>query len=230
MNLVHFTRRLAPACLAATALAACASAPGATGSRELLLDPTHPEWTRPAPPVSRIRFETSKGPFVLELIREWGPIGADRFYNLARLGFYDDARVHRVNPNYIVQFGLSGDPAVTAAWRNAQIADDPPRAHNQRGTYAFAQMGPNTRLTQIYINLGDNSRNDAEPFTMLGTVVEGMDVVDQLYSGYGERSGSGMRQGRQGPIEEGGNAYLDREWPLLDRIVRACVIQPVRSC
>ena len=230
MNFVHCTRRLAPACLAATALAACASAPAATGSRALLLDPTHPEWTRPAPPVARIRFETSKGPFVLELNREWGPIGADRFYNLARLGFYDDARFHRVNPNYIVQFGLSGDPAVTAAWRNAQIPDDPPRAHNQRGTYAFAQMGPSTRLTQIYINLGDNSRNDAEPFTMLGTVVEGMEVVDQLYSGYGERSGSGMRQGRQGPIEQGGNAYLDREWPLLDRILRVCVVEPVRTC
>jgi cyclophilin family peptidyl-prolyl cis-trans isomerase len=212
-----------------TLAAAHASAQSAR-SRQLLLDPNSPEWSKPAPPVSRIRFETSKGPFVVEVIREWGPLGADRFYNLARLGFYDDARFHRVNRNYIVQFGLPGNPAVTAAWRGHQLRDDPPRAHNQRGTFAFAQMGPNTRHTQIYINLGENSRNDAEPFVMLGTVVEGMAVVDSLYSGYGENSGSGMRQGRQGPIEQGGNTYLDREYPLLDKLLRACVIAPVQTC
>jgi homoserine O-acetyltransferase len=209
---------------------ACATSAGGARARELLLDPAHAEWSKPAPPVARIRFETSKGPFVVEVIREWAPLGADRFYNLARLGFYDDARFHRVNPNYIVQFGLPGDPAVTAAWRAHALRDDAPRAHNQRGTFAFAMKGPNTRLTQIYINLADNSRNDAEPFTMLGRVVEGMDVVDRLYSGYGEGSGSGMRQGRQGPIEQGGNVYLDREYPLLDRLIRACVISPVRTC
>jgi homoserine O-acetyltransferase len=217
---------LLPLCLL---LLACASSQNAR-SRELLLDPSNPEWTKPAPAVSRILFETSRGPFVLELIREWGPIGVDRFYNLARLGYYDDARFHRVNRNYIVQFGLPGDPAVTAAWRGHEIPDDPPRAHNQRGTFAFAQKGPKTRHSQIYINLGDNSRNDAEPFVMLGRVVEGMNVVDSLYSGYGENSGSGMRQGRQGPIEQGGNAYLDREYPLLDKLIRACVIAPVKTC
>jgi cyclophilin family peptidyl-prolyl cis-trans isomerase len=167
---------------------------------------------------------------VLELHRDWGPVGTDRFYNLVRLGFYDDTRFQRVSEGYIVQFGLSGEPAVTAAWRGHEIGDDPPRSDNQRGTFAFAQMGPDTRLTQIYINLGDNSRNDVEPFTVLGTVVEGMAVLDSLYSGYGERSGSGMRQGRQGPIEDGGNAYLDREWPLLDRTFRACVLVPVSTC
>jgi homoserine O-acetyltransferase len=217
------------ACGSATA-GAPASASGGAPSRSLLLDPTHPEWTRPAPPVARLRFETSKGVFEVEVIRDWAPLGVDRLYNLVRLGFYDDARFHRVNPGYIAQFGLSGDPAVTAAWRWQQIPDDPPRSRNQRGTFAFAQMGPTTRLTQIYINLGDNSRNDVEPFSMLGTVVSGMDVVDSLYSGYGENSGSGMRQGRQGPIEEGGNAYLDREYPLLDRILRACVVAPVSTC
>lgn len=196
----------------------------------MLLDPTHPEWSRPAPPVSRMRFETSQGEFVVELIREWAPIGADRFYNLVRLGYYDDARFHRVSPGYIVQFGLHGDPAVTAAWRGHELPDDPPRADNRRGTFAFAMTAPNTRLTQIYINLGDNRRNDGEPFTMLGTVIEGLDVLDSLYSGYREASGSGMRLGRQGPIEEGGNAYLDREFPLLDRLIRACVIAPTPSC
>jgi glyoxylase-like metal-dependent hydrolase (beta-lactamase superfamily II)/cyclophilin family peptidyl-prolyl cis-trans isomerase len=198
--------------------------------RRILLDPSHPEWSKPAPPVSRIRFDTGKGPFVIEVVRDWAPLGADRFYNLARLGFHDDARFHRVSEGYIVQFGLPGDPAVTAAWRGRTMPDDPPRSQNQRGTIAFAQMGAATRHTQVYINLGDNSRNDVEPFSVFGTVVEGIDVVDRLYAGYGENSGSGMRQGRQGPIESGGNAYLDREFPLLDRIVRACVIAPVALC
>jgi cyclophilin family peptidyl-prolyl cis-trans isomerase len=193
-------------------------------------NPAHYEWSMRAPPVSRIRFETSKGPFVVQLVRTWAPLGADRFYNLVRLGFYDDTRFHRVNANYIAQFGLSGDPRVTAAWRDQQLPDDPPRSRNRRGTFAFAMKGPNTRLTQVYINIGDNTRNDAEPFSMLGTVVEGMHVIDQLYSGYGESSGSGMRQGRQGPIETGGNAYLDREYPLLDRINRACVVAPTPTC
>ena len=213
-----------------TLSAACASAPVGAPSRDLLLDPSHAEWRRPAPPVSRVRFETSKGAFVLELVRTSAPLGVDRFYNLVRLGFYDDARFHRVNANYIAQFGLPGDPAVTAAWRGHEVPDDPPNSRNQRGTFAFAMKGPNTRLTQVYINLADNTRNDAEPFSMLGRVVEGMEVVDSLYSGYGENSGSGMRQGRQPPLEEGGNAYMDREYPLLDRIVRACVVAPMGTC
>jgi homoserine O-acetyltransferase len=208
----------------------CASGPSAeTAQRasdraQLWLHPDDPEWRTPAPPVSHIRFETTKGVFVLELVREWGPIGADRFYNLARLGYYDDTRFHRVNPNYIVQFGLHGDPAVNAAWQDRYLADDPPRSTNTRGTFAFAMKGqPNTRNTQIYINLADNPRSDAEAFTILGRVVEGMSVLDSLYSGYGERSGSGVRQGRQGPLAAGGNAYMDREFPLLDRIRRVTV-------
>ena len=212
-------------------LAACGHTPANTGPtpasrRALLLDPADPEWRKPAPPVSRLRFETSKGVFVLELHRDWGPIGADRLYNLARLGYYDDARFHRVNKGYIAQFGLSGDPAVNAVWRENFMPDDPPRSDNKRGTFAFSMKGPgtsNTRSTQIYINLADNSRNNVEPFTILGTVVEGMNVVDSLYSGYGENSGSGVRQGRQGPLAEGGNAYVDAHFPLLDRILRVTV-------
>jgi cyclophilin family peptidyl-prolyl cis-trans isomerase len=193
--------------------------------RALLLDPANAEWSRPAPPVSRLRFETTKGDFVVELIREWGPIGVDRFYNLARLGYYDDTRFHRVNKGYIAQFGLHGDSAVNAAWKTAYIKDDPPRSQNARGTFAFAVNTalPNTRTTQVYFNLADNSRNNGEPFTMLGRVVDGMSVLDSLYSGYGENSGSGVRQGRQGPLANGGNAYMDREFPLLDRIRRVTV-------
>lgn len=194
-------------------------------ARDILLRPDDREWRTPAPAVSRLTFETTKGVFVLELHRGYGRIGADRLYNLARLGYFNDTRFHRVNPQYIAQFGLHGDPAVNAAWKGQQMPDDPPRSTNTRGTFAFAMIGgqPNTRNVQLYINLADNTRNNAEPFTVLGTVVEGMAVVDSLYSGYGENSGSGMRQGRQGPLEAGGNAYMDREFPLLDRIRRVRV-------
>jgi cyclophilin family peptidyl-prolyl cis-trans isomerase len=190
----------------------------------LLLDPLNAEWRRPAPALSRIRFETTKGVFVLELHRDWGPIGADRLYNLARYSYYDDTRFHRVNKSYIAQFGLHGNPAVNAAWREQYLADDPARSDNARGTFAFAfKARPNTRNTQIYVNLGENHRNDGEAFTVLGTVVEGISVLDSLYSGYGESSGSGVRQGKQGPLEQGGNPYMDREFPLLDRILRVTV-------
>jgi cyclophilin family peptidyl-prolyl cis-trans isomerase len=204
-------------------IASCTRASTAR-QHNLLLDPTNAEWQKPAPPVSHLRVETTKGVFVLELVRAWGPLGADRLYNLARLGHYDDTRFHRVNRNYIAQFGLNGDPAVNAAWKNQYLRDDPPRSHNVRGTFAFAfKAMPNTRNTQIFINLADNTRNDAEAFTVLGRVTEGMAVVDSLYSGYGEKSGSGVRQGRQGPLETGGNAFVDREYPLLDRIRRVTV-------
>jgi homoserine O-acetyltransferase len=234
--LLRLELRVSRATLGALALllldAGCALRPATTtgdgdaavARQSLWLNPDHPEWRRPAPPVSHIRFETTKGVFVLELVRAWGPIGADRLYNLARLGYYDDTRVHRVRRNYIAQFGLHGDPAVNAAWKDRYLADDALRSTNTRGTFAFAMKGqPNTRNTQIYINLADNPRSDAEAFTVLGTVIEGMMVLDSLYSGYGDESGSGVRQGRQGPLESGGNAYMDREFPLLDRIRRATV-------
>src|SRR6266513_2170504 len=115
-----------------------ALAQGIAPSPALLLDPANPEWTRPAPAVSHIRFETTKGVFVLELVRDWGPIGADRFYNLARLGYYNDTRFHRVNKNYIAQFGIHGNPAVNAAWQKQVLQDDPVRSDNARGTFAFA--------------------------------------------------------------------------------------------
>lgn len=194
--------------------------------RALWLDPSHAEWRQAAPAVSHLRFETSKGVFVLELVRDWGPLGADRLYNLARLGYYDDTRIHRVRAGYIAQFGLHGDSAVNAAWKGRYLPDDPPRSQNRRGTFAFAYEGPGkpaTRNTQLYVNLADNARNDAEPFTVLGTVIDGMEVLDALYAGYGEASGGGVRQGLQGPLERGGNAFMDREYPRLDRIIRVAV-------
>jgi homoserine O-acetyltransferase len=221
----HTLVLLAPLIIACTARPTRTSSPEpTTPARTVLLDPSSSEWLRQAPAISHLRFETSKGTFTLELHRDWGPLGADRLYNLARLGYYDDTRFHRVNRNYIAQWGLHGDSAVNAAWKDRYLADDPPRAGNVRGTFAFSfKAQPNTRNTQIYVNLADNTRNDAEAFTILGTVIEGMAVLDSLYSGYGENSGSGVRQGRQGPIENGGNAYLDREFPLLDRTYRVSV-------
>lgn len=196
---------------------------GGSGSQSLLLDPGHTEWRTPAPAVSHLRFETTKGAFVLELHRDWGPIGADRVYNLARLGYYNDTRLHRVRAD-IAHFGIHGDAQVNAAWSKAELPDDPPRSTNRRGTFALAfPARPNSRTTQIYINKTDNARSDADAFTVLGTVVEGMDVVDRLYAGYGEESGGGMRQGKQGPLLEGGNEFMDRVYPRLDRILRVVV-------
>ena len=201
-------------------LAGCASA----ARSDLLLHPDDPEWRQPAPPVGRLRFETTRGTFTIEVVRDWAPNGADRFYNLARLGYYDDCRFTRVVRGFITQFGLHGTPAVNAAWRGRTIPDDPPRGSNLRGTIAFAHTGPNTRVAQVYINMVDNTRLDAE-FAVFGRVVEGMSVVDSLYSGYGENSGGGLRAGRQGPLESGGNAYIDREYPLLDRVLRVVVLR-----
>ena len=216
-----------PLIVSALACASFGQGHSAPDRRALLFDPSHEEWRRPAPAVSHLRFETTKGVFVLELQRDWGPLGADRVYNLARLGYYDDSRLHRVRTD-IAHFGIHGDPAVNAAWSQAELPDDPPRSTNRRGTFALAfPARPHSRTTQIYINKTDNARSDVEAFTVLGTVVEGMDVVDRLYAGYGEESGGGMRQGKQGPLLEGGNAYMDRVYPRLDRILRV-VVSPIR--
>lgn len=174
-----------------------------------------------APPVFRARFETTKGNFVIEAHRDWAPIGVDRFYNLVRSGFFDNSRFFRVIPGYIAQFGIPGDPALASDWRNRTMPPDPEHGSNTRGTIGYAMVTPDARTTQLYINLADNLKNDRQGFAIIGTVVEGMDVVDRLYSGYAETSGGGMRAGRQAKLFEEGNAYLDREFPKLDRLLRA---------
>ena len=192
--------------------------------RDPLLDPDLPVWSESAPDTFLARFETSAGNFVIEVVRDWAPIGADRFYNLVRLGYYDDSRFHRTVPDFIVQWGLSGDPEVTNTWLDRTIRNDSTVvATNVRGAIAFAFTDVDTRSTQVYINLVDNTRLDAQVFPPFGRVVEGMDVVDRLYAGYGESSGGGMRRGQQGPIIAEGNAYLDRDFPELDRLMRASV-------
>jgi cyclophilin family peptidyl-prolyl cis-trans isomerase len=186
-----------------------------------LMHPDSGYWTQTAPAVFRAIIATSKGDFVIEVHRDWAPLGVDRLYNLVRAGFFDDSRFFRVREGYIVQFGIAGDPKVAAVWRNQAIKDDPSTRSNLRGTVAYAMTGPDTRTTQLYINLGDNSRLDSQGFAPIGRVTSGMEVVDRLYSGYGETAGGGMRGGNQGKIFEGGNAYLDSAFPRLDKLLRA---------
>lgn len=176
-----------------------------------------------APALFQVDLATTAGDVTIEVHRDWAPVGADRFYNLVRHGFYDGQRVFRVRAGFIAQFGLPGDPAMTAIWKSETMRDDPVRQGNGRGTLAYAMTGPDTRTTQIFINLADNPQLDAQGFAPFARVVRGMDVVDRLYAGYGETAGGGMRGGRQGPIETGGNAYLARAFPRLDVIERATV-------
>ena len=164
-------------------------------------------------------------PHPFRVVRAWAPIGADRFYNLIRHGYYDDARFHRAILGFITQWGVAGDPGVTAVWYDRGMPDDPSIASNERGTIAFAFTEPGTRSTQVYISMADNSRLDVQGFAPFGHVVEGMaSVVDSIYSGYGETSGGGVRQGEQHRLIAEGNEYLDSSFPLLDRLLRVAII------
>jgi cyclophilin family peptidyl-prolyl cis-trans isomerase len=190
-----------------------------------LRDPRHPLWREPAPESYRVRVDTTKGSFILEVTRALAPLGADRFYHLVETGFFDNSRFYRVIAGRFVQFGIAGDPAIAQVWRNQSMSDDPVRASNVRGTFAYAMTGADARTTQIYINTGDQSGQDKDGFAPFGKVSEGMEVVDSLYPGYAETSGGGMRAGRQARLFEEGNSYLDREYPLLDKLVRARVLK-----
>ncbi|HEX3986180.1 MAG TPA: peptidylprolyl isomerase [Acidobacteriaceae bacterium] len=182
--------------------------------------------THQAPAIFRVQFDTTAGSFVIEARRDWAPHGADRFYDLVRNGYYNDSRFFRVVAGRWVQFGISGDPQVAQRWRNRVIPDDPLLRQNTAGYVAFANTGPNTRSTEIYINTGDNTKIDRENgFAPFGRVVVGMDKVERLYSGYGERSGGGMRAGHQEAMFEGGNAWLDKNYPKLDKLIRAILVR-----
>jgi peptidyl-prolyl cis-trans isomerase A (cyclophilin A) len=204
--------------IAANALAACSVVKRTPD----VLSPTR--LNREAPAAFHVLVETSAGNFTVEVQRAWAPRGADRFYNLVRAGFYDGARFFRVLPGFVVQFGLNGDPAVSAAWTEQVIPDDSVRASNVRGTIAFATSGPNTRTTQVFVNLVDNVRLDARGFSPFGRVISGMEVVEKLYADYGEGAprGKGPDQDR---IEKEGNAYLLKEYPKLDFVTRARIVR-----
>lgn len=178
-----------------------------------------------APSRYRVKIDTTAGSFVIEVHRAWSPHGADRFYELVHDGYYDHSRFFRVVPGRWVQFGIAGNPRTAQAWRGRVIPDDPMLRPNTPGYIAFANIGPDTRSTEVYINTGDNSRIDTENgFAPFGKVVEGMNVVDRLYGGYGEHSGGGMRAGHQDAMFTGGNAYLDAHYPKLDKLIGAEVV------
>ena len=188
---------------------------------------------KPAPAEYKVRLETSKGPIVIAVHRDWAPNGADRFHELVTTGYYDEARFFRIRKDTWAQFGINGDPKVAQAWRTKTIPDDPWKGvSNKRGTVAYAFKDPDGRTTQMFINLKDNAAThdlslqtpDNAPFVVFGEVVQGMDVADALYSDYGEAAGGGIRAGKQDPVFEGGNAYLKEKFPLLDYIKIAQVL------
>jgi peptidyl-prolyl cis-trans isomerase A (cyclophilin A) len=178
--------------------------------------------TAKAPDVYEVTLKTTKGDIVVQVTRSWAPIGADRFYNLVKHGFYNGAAFFRIVPGFVVQFGLSGDPAVNKAWKNANIKDDPVTQSNKPGMLVFATAGPNTRTTQLFINLGNNAPLDGQGFAPFGQVTSGMDVVQKLYAGYGERPD-------QGAITSEGKAYIDKNFPMIDKILTATITAPATT-
>ena len=202
----------------ATAAAPKPSGPMASTLHPELLDPS--KLTAKAPDVFQAQFTTTKGDFTIEVHRDWAPNAADRFYNLVKGGFFDNTRFFRAVDGFMVQFGISGDPAVSAKWMDAHIQDDPVKQSNKPGYVTFAQTNaPNSRTTQIFINYGDNARLDGMRFAPFGQVTKGMDVVNSLYKGYGEAPSA-----NQGAIQQQGNAYLDSQFPLLDGVKTAVIL------
>jgi peptidyl-prolyl cis-trans isomerase A (cyclophilin A) len=175
-----------------------------------------------APPVYKAKFDTTKGAFVIEVQRDWAPNGADRFYNLVKNGFYDNVRFFRVISGFMVQFGIHGDPKVSAPWREAQLKDDPVKQSNKRGYITYAMAGPNTRTSQVFINFGDNASLDSQGFSPFGRVVTGMEVVDKLNAEYGEGAPRG-RGPDQSRMQMEGNAYLTKDFGRLDYVKKATI-------
>jgi peptidyl-prolyl cis-trans isomerase A (cyclophilin A) len=170
-----------------------------------------------APANFRVKFDTTKGPFIVEMHRDWAPIGADRFYTLVRTKFFDGNSFFRVMPGFVVQFGIAADPRVTANWTGSEIVDDPVKHSNELGTITFAKTGaPDSRTTQLFLNINDNAALDAQGFAPFGSVVSGMNVVEEIYEGYREAP-------NQTRIEREGNSYLQQEFPKLDYIKTATI-------
>lgn len=205
--------------LGAAAAVACALSAGgaALGAPEKLMDPA--KLTAKAPDTFKARFDTTKGAIIIEVHRDWSPLGADRFYNLVKNGYYDGVKFFRVVPGFVVQWGIHGDPSIANKWLKATITDDPVKESNKRGFISFAKTGaPNSRSVQLFINLIDNPQLDGMGFAPFGRVTEGMDVVDKLFGGYAE----GLRN-LQGRIAEAGNVFLEKNYPNLDGIKRATI-------
>jgi cyclophilin family peptidyl-prolyl cis-trans isomerase len=220
-------RRTTLSGLAALALVPSLSAAQQGGSapltpaqrRAVLMNPAHAHWKTKAPDTVSVDVETSRGVFTIELLREWAPRGVDRFYNLARAGYFDDSRFYRVVPGYVAQFGLAGNPAIASLWRRQKLRPDSVRTSNVRGTVTFAQYDPRDRATDVFINLRDNADLDTMSFAPVGRVTQGMEVVDSLYRGYGDVPTMPPPVGNPKRLYGESNTYLDKEFPKLDRIV-----------
>lgn len=203
--------------LLAALVVAGLAATAAAASNPALLHPA--KLTAKAPAVYQAKFATTKGPFVVTVHRAWAPRGADRFYNLVKAGYYDGERLFRVVPGFVVQWGISGDPKVNKAWLNATIKDDPVRHSNTPGTITFATGGPNTRTTQVFVNLGSNAFLDRQGFAPFGVVTSGGATINALYRGYGDRPTP-----LQAQMYAQGETYFAKKWPKLDRILNASII------
>lgn len=214
-------RRLSLTACAVWLLSAAAATQPAPPS---LLNPDDPAFAASAPGRFYVLLDTSKGAMLLDVQRALSPLGVDRFYNLVRHGYYDNSRFFRVRKGVFAQFGINGDPAVAQAWRTRTIPDEPRRASNIRGAVSYAFAQPNGRTTQVFINLQDNAAEfDKEPFVPFAHVVDGLSVADNLNAEYAEQAGGGIRAGKQDVLFQGGNAFLEREFPRLDYIRRASV-------
>jgi peptidyl-prolyl cis-trans isomerase A (cyclophilin A) len=214
-------RPIASLLAAGLALAVVSAGAEQAANRKALMNPAGLKAQAPA--TYNVKFDTSAGEFVIQVTRDWAPHGADRFFNLVKNGFYDDARFFRAIAGFMVQFGINGDPGVSAVWRNAQIAVDPVKQSNKRGYITYAMgASPSTRTTQVFINYRDNGNLDAMGFAPFGQVVSGMDVVDKINTSYGEGAprGKGPDQGR---VQTEGNAYLIKSFPKLDYINKATI-------
>jgi peptidyl-prolyl cis-trans isomerase A (cyclophilin A) len=192
--------------------------------KNALLDPKAPAVNLTAPAEFKVKVETSKGDLLLKITRDWAPKGADRFYSLVKNGYYDDCRFYRVLPKYIAQFGIHGTPAIAGKWHEAPIDDDPVKQKNTRGRVTFAKGGPNSRTTNVFINLKDSTSLDRDGFAPIGEVVEGMEIADLLYSGYGEGAPKGRGPGQKRIYDEG-NAYLQKDFKDMDFIKSAKIAE-----
>jgi peptidyl-prolyl cis-trans isomerase A (cyclophilin A) len=198
---------------AAKSTSAAKKAPAAATSS--LLNPSALKATAPA--IFKAKFTTTQGDFVLQVTRAWAPIGADRFYNLVKAGYYNGAPFFRVIPGFMAQFGIHPDPKVNAAWLNQILRDDPVTQSNKRGYISFATSGPNSRTTQVFINYANNASLDGSGFAPFGEVIEGMDVVDKFYSGYGGNPD-------QGSLQQLGKPWIDKNMPKVDKVTVATIV------
>jgi peptidyl-prolyl cis-trans isomerase A (cyclophilin A) len=210
------TRQLTTLCLSTIAIACAADPPAQRADSAAGAQSPAPA---AAPDSFRVAFETTRGNFVVDVVRAWSPRGADRFHELVNAGYFNDLAFFRVLPGFVAQFGMHGDPAVNRQWEDKSIPDDPVTQTNARGTIVFATSGPNTRANQFFINYADNARLDGMGFSPFGRVVEGMSVVDSIHAGYGETPD-------QARIASQGNVYLKEQFPRLDYIKTARIVRP----